>query len=105
MDLILTNKKGFEISIPAHMKAKFILSGDFKESDFREIVETEAPTLTNMRATYKALYGKWVPVAKLKDMDWIQVKIAEFVPVDEVAPVPVVEVVEAPVEVVEEVTE
>jgi hypothetical protein len=38
-------------------------------------------------------------------MDWIQVKIAEFVPVDEVAPVPVVEVVEAPVEVVEEVTE
>ncbi len=39
-------------------------------------------------------------------MDWIQTKIAEFVPVEEVAPVPVVEeVVEAPVEVVETVEE
>lgn len=56
MDLILTNKNGFEISVPSSMKAKFILSGDFKESDFREIVETEAPTLVDMRATYKALY-------------------------------------------------
>ncbi len=58
MDLILTNKNGFEISVPASMKAKFILSGDFKELDFREIVETEAPTLVDMRSTYKALYGK-----------------------------------------------
>ena len=104
MDLILTNKNGFEISIPAYMKEKFIASGDFKESDFREIVETEAPTLVDMRATYKALYGKGVPPAKLKDNDWIQAKIAEFVPVDEVAPVPVVEVIEtvdAPVEITE----
>ena len=86
------------------MKEKFIASGDFKESDFREIVETEAPTLVDMRATYKALYGKGVPPAKLKDNDWIQAKIAEFVPVDEVAPVPVVEVIEtfeAPVEITE----
>lgn len=38
-------------------------------------------------------------------MDWIQVKIAEFVPVEEVAPVPVVEAPDEAVEVVEEVTE
>ncbi len=79
MDLILTNKKGFETSIPAYMKEKFIASGDFKESDFREIVETEAPTLEQvLRAEYKELYGKNVAPAKRKDVEWMQTKIAEF---------------------------